>query len=66
MLTMLTDDKFNHGLNVLEQSKYTIEYDKEGMFNIICSGLASMLLQHDYAVDLTEEQKMALQTIINK
>lgn len=66
MFIMLTQDKYDQGLNILEFIKYNIEYDKSPIFNIVRSGLASKLLTHEYAVDLTDEQRSALECVINK
>lgn len=66
MRIMLTAEQYNQGLTILEQSKYTIEYDKTSMFVMICSQLAAYLLQHEYANDLTEEQKKILEQLANK
>ena len=63
---MLTYDNYLKGITLNEQIKYNIEYDKSPLFDIVCSGLASRLLSHDYANELTEEQRVKLETIKNK
>ena len=62
---MLTSDKYQEGLNTLEKTKYNINYCKMSMFDIICSGLANTLLNHEYSEELTEEQKQLLNKLIN-
>ena len=63
---MLSENKYQQGLAKLEEIKYTVEYDKTQIMNIICSCLASWLLNHEYSADLTEEQISALECITNK
>ncbi len=62
---MLTSDKYQEGLNTLEKTKYNINYCKIPMFDIVCSGLANTLLNHEYSEELTEEQKQLLNKLIN-
>lgn len=66
MYFMLTTDKYNHGVELLEQIKYSIDYDNKSIFNVIQSNLAAKLLQHEYAINLTEEQINILENIKNK
>ena len=63
---MLNDIKYEQGLNILEQIKYNIAYDKAPIFNIVQACLASRLLQDEYAAELSEETIAALQCIIDK
>lgn len=63
---MLTYNNYLKGITLNEYVKYNIEYDKLPLFNVVCSGLASRLLSHNYADELTEEQRVKLETIKNK
>lgn len=63
---MLTEDKYTNGLTTLEQMKYNINYCKAPLFDTVCVGLADRLLNHEYSTELTEEQKEALNNIIQK
>lgn len=63
---MLTTEKYEQSLNILEQIKYNLAYDKALIFNIVQASLAHRLLQDEYAAELTEEQIAALQCIIDK
>lgn len=63
---MLTYDNYLKGVTLNEHIKYNIEYDKLPLFDIVCSGLASRLLSYTYADELTEEQRVKLETIKNK
>lgn len=64
---MLTEDKFNKGLQLDEQLKYSIEYNKACLFNIIYTNLADKLLNMEpYTTLLTTEQRNKLQQIIDK
>lgn len=62
---MLTSDKYQEGLNALEKSKYNINYCKIPIFDIVCSGLANALLNHEFSEELTEEQKQVLNNLID-
>ena len=57
---MLSENKYNSGLAIAEQLKYNINYDKSLLFDVICSYLATYLLEHEYANELNEEQLNAL------
>ena len=61
---MLTEANYLKGEAIIERIKYNIDYDKKPLFNIICAGMASRLLQHDYSSELTDEQKELLNNII--
>lgn len=63
---MLTNGNYEKGMVSHEQIKYNINYDKCPLFDIVCAGMASRLLNHEYSVDLTDEQRDLLQKIINK
>ena len=63
---MLTENNYNKGIQILEQIKYNIAYDKAPLFDIVYCGLAMKLLNHEYNNELTEEQRSALQEIANK
>ena len=63
---MLTNDKYQEGLNTLEKTKYNINYCKKSLFNIVCFGLANRLLSDEYSSELTDEQRAVLQKIINE
>lgn len=63
---MLTNDKYQEGLNTLEKTKYNINYCKKSLFNIVCFGLANRLLSSEYSSELTDEQRAILQKIINE
>lgn len=62
---MLTSDKYQEGLSTLEKTKYNINYCKKLLFDVVCSGLANTLLNHEYSKELTEEQKQLLNKLIN-
>ena len=53
---MLTAIDYEKSMNVYEQLKYNINYDRSILFNIVYVSLAKRLLNHDYSVNLTEEQ----------
>lgn len=63
---MLSHEKYELGLSVAERMKYCIVHDKETMFNIVCAGLASKILESDYAGDLTDKQRETLLHITEK
>ena len=63
---MLTQDNYLYGKEILEQIKYNIAYNKAPLFEIVKSGLANRLLNHQYKDLLTEEQINVLQQITNK
>lgn len=63
---MLTNDKYQEGLNTLEKTKYNINYCKKSLFDIVCFGLANRLLSDEYSSELTDEQRAVLQKIINE
>lgn len=52
---MLTKDKYDNGLRIHEQLKYNIRYNRRKLFNVVCSNLASKLLNSTFASELTEE-----------
>lgn len=62
---MLKIDKYNKGLAILEQTKYNINFNKCTLFDIVCSNLASKLLNSEY-VELSPEQEEILTKIVNK
>ena len=62
---MLTSNKYQNGLNSLEKIKYNINYCKIPLFDIVCSGLADKLLNHEYSIELTEEQIKVLNNLID-
>ena len=41
---MLTENNYNKGIQILEQIKYNIAYDKAPLFDIVYCGLAMKLL----------------------
>ena len=53
---MLNNIEYQKGVKLNEQIKYNINYDKEPLFQIVCSGFASRLLALEYSKDLTQEQ----------
>lgn len=57
---MLTENNYTKGNAIIEQIKYNINYDKKPIFDIVYAGLASRLLQHQYSLTLTDEQKEIL------
>lgn len=57
---MLTENNYSKGEAVFEQTKYNINYDKKPLFDIVVAGMASRLLQHQYSLMLTDEQKEIL------
>ena len=61
---MLTKDKYDNGLRIHEQLKYNIRYNRRKLFNVVCSNLASKLLNSTFASELTEEQKEVLNKLI--
>ena len=63
---MLTNDKYQEGLNTLEKTKYNVNYCKKSLFYIVCFGLANRLLSSEYNSELTDEQRAILQKIINE
>lgn len=60
---MLTESQYLKSEAIYEQTKYNINYDKKPLFDIVCAGMASRLLSHEYSSDLTDEQKEALNNI---
>lgn len=62
---MLTNNKYEEGINTLEKIKYNINYCKEPLFNVVLAGFASRLQKHEYSAELTEEQKQVLNNLIN-
>lgn len=62
---MLTSNKYEEGINALEKVKYNINYCKEPLFNVVLSGFANKLLNHEYGLELTEAQKEVLNKLIN-
>lgn len=60
---MLTENNYTKGNAIIEQIKYNINYNKKPIFDIVYAGLASRLLQHQYASGLTDEQKEILNNI---
>lgn len=63
---MLTSNNYLKGVELNEQIKYNINYDRKPLFDIVYSGLASRLLSHEYVAELNEEQMAVLETIKNK
>lgn len=63
---MLTSDKYQEGLNTLEKTKYSINYCKKLLFDVVCFGLANRLLSSEYSSELTDEQRAILQKITNE
>lgn len=61
---MLSKSKYQFGLAIAEQMKYNINYDKSMLFDVVCAGLAEKILNSIYSEDLTEEQRNALNKII--
>lgn len=60
---MLTKSQYLKSEAIHEQIKYNINYDKKPLFDIVCAGMASRLLSHEYASDLTDEQKEILNNV---
>ena len=52
---MLTESNYTKGNAIVNQIKYNIAYNKKPLFDIVCAGMASRLLQHQYASGLTDE-----------
>lgn len=63
---MLNENNYKKGLIIHEQTKYNINYDRQPLFDIICSSLAQRLLDDPFSADLTAEQKEVLNNLINK
>lgn len=62
---MLNEKNYIRGKELNEQLKFNIAYDKTPIFNIVCSKLASRLLQSEYASELTEDERNKLECLIN-
>lgn len=62
---MLTDNNYLKGIELNEQIKYNIAYERDFLFDVVFAGLASRLLKHEYSEELTEQQKSILTQIIN-
>ena len=62
---MLTSNKYEEGINALEKVKCNINYCKEPLFNVVLSGFANRLLNHEYSLELTEAQKEVLNKLTN-
>ena len=60
---MLTENNYTKGNAVIELIKHNIDYNKKPLFDIVRAGIASRLLQHQYASGLTDEQKEILNNI---
>lgn len=60
---MLNEKQYATGLAIAEQLKYNINYDKSPLFDVVCSGFASRLLNHEYAETLTDKQRELLNNI---
>lgn len=63
---MLTSDKYQEGLSTLEKTKYNINYCKKLLFDVVCSGFASKLLEHPFNETLNDEQRNALNKLKSK
>lgn len=63
---MLTETNYIKGQAINEQMKYNINFDKKPLFNIVCAGLASRLLNMTYAEELPAEKISILEALINK
>lgn len=48
MYIMIDQAVYEQGLNIFEQLKYTIEYDKKPIQNIVLIGLCNRLLNSSY------------------
>jgi hypothetical protein len=53
---MLSKEYYEIGVKLHEQIKYNINYDKEPLFKLVCSGFASRLLSLEYVEELSQEQ----------
>ena len=63
---MITEKDYLKGIKICEQIKYTIDYNKEPLFEIVFKGLVSRLLSHEYSSELTDEQKELLNDFIKQ
>lgn len=63
---MLTENTYVKGMTINEQLKYNSKYNKAQLFAVICEGLASKLLDSEFATELTNEQYETLNKLANR
>jgi hypothetical protein len=51
---MITENNYLKGIDLNNRLKYNVNYCRQELFVIVCAGLASKLLNYEYASELTE------------